>query len=81
MVITVLRIIRNPVDAAQTALLPVLVLVSAICVLALFASGALMSAGKADHRLMMTVHRIATAGLVAAITLVVYMLASGLAVQ
>jgi len=76
-VITVMRIFRNPVDAAQPALLPVLLLVSAICVLALFASGALMSAGKSDHRLLLTTHRIATAGLVAAVTLVVYMLASG----
>ena len=36
-----------------------------------------MSAGKADHRLLLTTHRIATAGLVIASALVVYLLKSG----
>jgi predicted CDP-diglyceride synthetase/phosphatidate cytidylyltransferase len=40
-------------------LLVVLLFLLALCVIALFASGALMSAGKLDYALMLTIHRIA----------------------
>lgn len=40
-------------------MLVALLLVSALCVVALFASGALMSAGKFDYALMLTIHRVA----------------------
>jgi hypothetical protein len=39
--------------------LVVLLTVSVLCVIALFASGALMSAGQLDYALMLTIHRIA----------------------
>jgi hypothetical protein len=41
------------------ALVIVLLFVAALCVIALFASGALMSAGMLDYTLMLTIHRIA----------------------
>jgi hypothetical protein len=44
---------------APDGLLIALLAVSALCVIALFASGALMSAGKLDYALMLTIHRIA----------------------
>ncbi len=40
------------------------ILISAICVVALFASGALMSIGKLDYALTLMVHRIALAAIV-----------------
>ena len=45
-----------------------------LCVVALFASGALMSIGKLDYTLTLTIHRIALAVLVIAAGLVVYVL-------
>ena len=40
-------------------LLAVLLVLLALCVIALFVSGALMSAGKLDYALMLTIHRVA----------------------
>jgi len=53
--------------------LVVLLVVAAICILALFASGALMSLGKLDYALTLTIHRIAPVALVIALGLVVYL--------
>ena len=72
--ITIIRLFRISGGIASPSLVPVLLIAAAVCVLALFTSGALMSTGKADHRLMLSVHRIATAGLVAASAL--YLLAA-----
>ena len=48
------------------AILFIALLVAAICSVALFASGALMSAAKLDYRLLLTIHRIAPAALLVA---------------
>jgi hypothetical protein len=40
--------------------------IAAICIIALFISGALMSAAKLDYRLLLTIHRIAPAALLVA---------------
>ena len=45
-----------------------------LCVVALFASGALMSIGKLDYTLTLTIHRVALVVLVIAAGLVVYLL-------
>jgi hypothetical protein len=45
-------------------LLITLLVVLALCIIALFVSGALMSAGKMDYALMLTIHRMASALLV-----------------
>ncbi len=44
---------------APDGLLVALLAVSALCVIALFVSGALMSAGKLDYVLMLSIHRVA----------------------
>lgn len=44
--------------------LVVLLATMALCAIALFASGALMSAGKLDYALMLTIHRVAPGVLV-----------------
>jgi hypothetical protein len=46
--------------------------VLALCIIALFISGALMSAGKLDYALMLTIHRITSAVLVLCCVLVLY---------
>lgn len=51
-------------------LLILLLAVSALCVIALFVSGALMSAGKLDFALMLTIHRITPVVLVIGLGLV-----------
>lgn len=59
---------------APDGLLIALLTVSALCVTALFASGALMSTGKLKYSLMLTIHRIAPAVLVIGLGLVVLLL-------
>ena len=46
--------------------------VAVICTLALFAGGALMSAGKSDYALQLAIHRIAPPVLVVSLALTVY---------
>ncbi len=53
----------------------VLLVVAALCVLALLASGALMSAGKLDYALMLTIHRIAPGAMALGCALALYFLA------
>ena len=60
--------------ADSLALLIVLLVVTALCVVALFASGALMSMGKLDYTLTLTIHRIAPVVLVIALGAVIYLL-------
>ena len=62
----------RPVDSL--ALIVGLLVVAALCVIALFTSGALMSAGKPDYALMLAIHRVAPLLLVIAVVLVVYRL-------
>jgi hypothetical protein len=54
--------------------LVVLLAVSAVSVVALFASGALMSAGKLEHSLMLTIHRIAPVVLIVGLGMVILLL-------
>ncbi len=65
-------------SGSYPAVLPILLVVAALCVIGLFVSGALMSAGKLNHTVMLTVHRIglATMAIVAALT--VYLLGTRL---
>lgn len=62
----------NGVDSP--VLLIVLLVVAALCVVALFASGALMSLGKLDYSLTLTIHRTAPVVLALALVVVVYWL-------
>lgn len=54
--------------------LVVLLVGSALCVIALFMSGALMSAGKLDYQTMQTVHNLALAFLAVSLALTFYFL-------
>lgn len=51
----------------------VLLALAGLGVVALFASGALMSAGKFDHALLRTIHRIALTALVVALPYAVFL--------
>lgn len=75
-VVTVIQLIKLLKGADALALLIVLLVVAALCVIALFASGALMSIGNVDYGLMLTVHRIAPVLLVTAM-IVIFMTLKG----
>lgn len=73
-VATVIQLVKLLKGADALALVIVLLVVAALCVIALFASGALMSIGKLDYALMLTVHRVAPVVLVVAMVIVIFML-------
>lgn len=52
-----------------------LLVLAALCVVALFTSGALMSTGKLDYGLTLTIHRVGLVGLPFSLLLVLYRLA------
>jgi hypothetical protein len=69
-VATIVQLTKLLKNVDLLALIIVLLVVAALCVIALFASGALMSIGKVDYTLMLAVHRIAPVLLVAAMTII-----------
>jgi hypothetical protein len=56
------------------ALITVLLIVAAVCVVAVFASGGLMSAGVLDYSLMLIIHRVSTPVLMIVLALASYFL-------
>lgn len=73
-VLMVLQLAKTLKGLDLIALTVTLLLVAAGCVVSLFASGALMSLGKLDYALVLTVHRIAVGALVIALVLSAYLL-------
>lgn len=71
---TVIQLSQVLKPADSLALVIALLVVAAVCIVALFASGALMSMGKANYGLLLTVHRIAPALVAIAMVLVACML-------
>ncbi len=67
-IVTVVQFVRIFKGANLPALSIALFALAALCVVALFVSGALMSAGKLDHALLHTTHRFAIAVLVIALS-------------
>jgi hypothetical protein len=61
-------------NADSLALVIVLLVLAGLCVVALFATGALMSMGKLDYALMLTIHRVTPFLLVISMVLTVYLL-------
>ena len=59
---------------APLSLIALCLLLAAICVIALFASGALMSAGKSDYALLLLIHRIGSVVLAIDLGLVTYLI-------
>jgi len=78
-VATVIQLVKLLKSADALALVGVLLVVAALCVIALFASGALMSMDKLDYALMLTIHRVAPVVLVIAMVIVILMLKGGVA--
>jgi len=73
-IVTVVQLVRIFKGADMLALSIALLALAALCVVALFVSGALMSAGKLDHDLLHTIHRVALAALVIALPAAVFLL-------
>ena len=74
LVFTVIRLSGALKGANSMAFIIVLLVVAGLCVVALFASVALMSLGKLDYTLMLILHRVAPVVLVIALALVVALL-------
>jgi hypothetical protein len=72
-IVTVVQLAQTFKTANALAAIIALLVMAAICVIALFASGALMSAGKLDYTLMLTIHRIAPVVVIITMALVVYL--------
>ena len=68
-IVMVFQLSETLKNADPQVLIIALLFVATICVLALFASGALMSMGKLEYVLMLTIHRIAPIVLVIALAL------------
>ena len=73
-IVQLTKVLKN---ADSLALIIVLLVVAALCVIALFASGAFMSIGNVDYGLMLIVHRIAPVVLVIAMGIILVMLKGG----
>ncbi len=76
-ILTVVQLSRMLKNGGAQALLILALGLAGLCVVALFASGALMSMGKLNYTLTLTIHRITPAVLFIAILLAVTLLAPG----
>jgi hypothetical protein len=75
-VVTAIQMVKLLRGMETQALVIVLLVGVALCVIALFASGALMSAGKLEYNLMLAIHRVAPFVLVVGLGLVIVLLKS-----
>lgn len=73
-IITAVQLSKILKTADSPALVTILLVAAGLCVVALFATGALMSLGKLEYALTLTIHRIAPALLTIAMVLVVYLI-------
>jgi hypothetical protein len=73
-IVTVVQLVRILKSTDLPALSIALLALAAFCAVGLFVSGALMSAGKLDHALLHTIHRVALAALVIALPSAVFLL-------
>ncbi len=74
-VVLVIQLVPMLRSAGGSPQVIAMLVVAVICVVALFAGGALMSAGKLDYALMLAIHRLAPPVLVVSLALMVYELA------
>jgi hypothetical protein len=72
-IVTGIQLYRLAGSADPSLFLIVVFALAVLCVVALFVSGAMMSAGKLDHARMRTIHRIAPVILGGAIVLSAYL--------
>jgi chromate transport protein ChrA len=73
-VVAVIQLSQMLKNADARVLIIALLVVAALCVVALFISGALMSMGKLDYALTLTIHRIALLVVIIALAPIVYLL-------
>jgi len=73
-IVTIVQLSRMLTTADSMALIIVLLVLAGVCVVALFATGALMSMGKLNYDVTLTVHKIAPVVMALAMALVVYLL-------
>jgi hypothetical protein len=73
-ILAVARLASLPRPVNSFALIAGLLVIAALCVLALFVSGALMSAGQLDYAVMLTIHRVAPGTLAFCCALALYLL-------
>ncbi len=76
-IVTTVQFVRIFKGADLSALPITLLALAALCIVALFVSGALMSAGKLDHALLHMIHRVTLATLVIALPAAVFLLGTG----
>jgi hypothetical protein len=72
--VTAIQVVKLLRGMETQLLVIVLLIVAALCVIALFASGALMSARKLDYALMLTIHHVAPGALVLCCALALHFL-------
>jgi hypothetical protein len=73
-IITGIQVSKNLHSVDSQALIVALLILAGICVVALFASGALMSMEKLSYEVMLTIHRVAPILAAIAMATVVYLL-------
>ena len=73
-VVAAIQIAKNLAPANSSALLIVLLVVAAISIIALFASGALLSADKLNYFIMRSTHNIALGLMILALAVATYLL-------
>lgn len=78
-ILTVVQLVKG-VQGSEIQILPVLfIILTGLCVLALFATGALMSMDKFDYRLLLAVHNVAPIVALIAFAFTIYLLRPGTA--
>jgi hypothetical protein len=73
-IVTVVQLVGVLKGTDLPALSIALLALAALCAVGLFVSGALMSAGKLDHALLHTIHRVALAALVITLPSAIFLL-------
>ena len=73
-IVTIIQLSKMLSSADSMALITVLLVLAGVCIVALFATGALMSMGKLNYDVTLTVHKIAPVVMALAMALVVYLL-------
>ncbi|HEU0296320.1 MAG TPA: hypothetical protein VFR47_26520 [Anaerolineales bacterium] len=75
-IVTFMQLDEAPKILEPRSLIIILIVVSAICVVALFASGAFMSTGQLNYQTMKNIHKIAPVPFVLAMGLTIYLTAA-----
>jgi heme A synthase len=72
-IVTVVQVYKLLKNVEPQALIVILLIITGICVVALFASGAFMSIGNLNYQIMKTIHNVAFVLLVIVMALTIYL--------